>query len=165
MKKIVNLFLFLLSFSYISSCGYHLAGTGKFSSSLQNTSVQGVGTSRELINSVKRNLASNQINVVEAEQATALINILEEQTEKITLTVDSDGKAREFELILSVNFDVKRVDDSYLLKEQNISLSRDFVFDKSDLLGTNEEEQQLFTEMRNDAAKLMVYRLQSISDE
>ncbi len=80
------------------------------------------------------------------------------------LTVDNDGKAREYELILRVNFDVKGVDDSNLLNEQNISLSRDFVFDKSDLLGANEEEQKLFNEMRNDVAKLIVHRLQAINN-
>ena len=154
----------LLAF-LLSSCGFHLAGTGEFPSSLQNTSVQGVSITRDLINYIERNLTANKINIVEKEQATALINILEEQTEKITLTVDSDGKAREFELKLNVYFDVKRPNDTYLLKQQNISLSRDFVFDKDDLLGTNEEEQQLFNEMRKDAAKLIVYRLQTISAE
>ena len=146
------------------SCGFHLAGTGEFSDSLQNTSVQGVATSRELLNMIERTLKSNQINVVEPEQATALVNILSEEIEKVVLTVDSDGKAREYELILRVSFDVKGLDNSYLLNEQNIQLNRDFVFNKSDLLGANEEEQQLFNEMRDDAARLIVYRLQSISN-
>ena len=81
------------------------------------------------------------------------------------LTLDSDGKAREYELSLNVTFNVKRPDNSYLLREQSVSLNRDFVFDKRNLLGANEEEQQLFSEMRSDAAKLIVYRLQTISDQ
>ena len=90
------------------------------------------------------------------------LQILNEETEKVVLTVDNDGKAREFELLLRITFDVKRSDNSILLDQQTIDLDRDFVFDKSDLLGTNEEEQELFNEMRNDAAKLIVYRLQTI---
>ena len=146
-------------------CGFHLAGSGDFSSSLDNTSVQSAASSRELVRLIEKNLKSNQINVVGIDQATALINILFEETEKVVLTVDSDGKAREYELILKVTFDAKRPDKSFLLREQSISLNRDFVFDKSDLLGANEEEQQLFSEMRRDAAKLIVYRLQTISDQ
>ena len=145
-------------------CGFRLAGTGEFSNSLDNTSVQGAASSRELVHLIENSLQSNQINVVEKDQATASINILYVQTEKTILTLDSDGKAREFELVLNVIFDVKKPDNSYLLHKQNISLRRDFVFNKSNLLGANEEEQQLFSEMRNDAAKLIVRRLQSISN-
>ncbi len=160
-KNIIFIFVLL---QILNGCGFHLAGTGEFSDSLQNTSVHSITASRELISLVERNLIYNQINVVDTEQATALLNILEEQTEKVILTVDNDGKAREYELILRVNFDVKGIDDNYLLSEQNISLSRDFVFDKSDLLGANEEEQKLFNEMRNDVAKLIVHRLQAINN-
>ena len=81
------------------------------------------------------------------------------------LTFDSDGKAREYELILKVTFEVRGPNNSYFLKDQSISLNRDFVFEKGDLLGANEEEQQLFSEMRNDVAKLIVYRLQTIDDK
>ncbi len=156
-KALACLFLFALY-----GCGFHLAGTGEFSNSLERTSVQGFAISRELLNQIKRNLKSNQIDVVNPEQATALVNVLSEETEKEVLTLDSDGKAREYELILKVSFDVKGTDNSYFLKPQEIQLSRDFVFDKRDLLGANEEEAQLFDEMKRDAAKLIVYRLQSI---
>ena len=84
---------------------------------------------------------------------------MQEETEKVVLTVDSDGKAREFELLLRITFEVKRPDNTVLLGQQVIDLNRDFVFDKSDLLGANEEEQELFSEMRKDAAKLIVYRI------
>ena len=162
-------FIFKLQYLFIficlqTSCGFHLAGTGEFANSLQNTSVHSDIASRELLIQIERALSANQINIVDIEQATAIINVKNEEAEKVVLTVDSDGKAREFELILRVSFDVKRSDNSYLLSEQNIQLSRDFVFDKRDLLGANEEEQQLFNEMKSDAAKLIVYRLQAITE-
>lgn len=154
--------LFLLNI--LLGCGFHLAGSGEFASSLDNTSVQSAVSSRELVRLIERNLKSNKINIVEVDQATALINILFEESEKTVLTLDSDGKAREYELILNVIFDVKKPDNSYLLREQSIRLNRDFVFDKSSLLGANEEEQQLFSEMRSDAARIIVSRLQTIED-
>ncbi len=146
-------------------CGFQLAGSGNFSSSLDNTSVQSASSSRDLIRLIEKNLKTNQINVVGVDQATALINILHEETERSVLTLDSAGKALEFELILRVAFDVKRPDNSYLLREQSINIDRDFLFDKSALLGSYEEEQRLFDEMRSDAAKSIVYRLQTIADQ
>lgn len=154
----------LILLNILLGCGFHLAGSGELASSLDNTSVQSAASSRDLVLLLERNLKSNQINIVGIDQATALINILFEGTEKTVLTLDSEGKAREFELILTVSFDVKKPDNSYLLREQSIRLNRDFVFDKNNLLGANEEEQQLFSEMRGDAAKIIVYRLQTIKD-
>ena len=159
MYKFLQIILFA---SLLYGCGFHLAGEGTFANELSNTHIQSSSSSNELLRLLEKNLRSNQINVVEVESATAVLHILNEETEKVVLTVDNDGKAREYELLLRIIFDVKRVDNSVLLKQQEIDLSRDFVFDKSDLLGTNEEEQELFNEMRNDAAKLIVYRLQTI---
>ena len=159
MKNFVCIFGLVL---ILPACGLHLAGDGEFSSKLDKTYVQSPRSSRELARYLKNNLRSNHISVVEQDQATAIINLLFEQTERVVLTLDSDGKAREYELILNVTFDVKNPDNSVLLNQQNIVLNRDFVFDKSNLLGANEEEKQLFSEMRYDAARIIVYRLQDI---
>ncbi len=159
MNKIL---LILLTICMISGCGFHLAGEGEFASELSHTHIKSASSSKELLRLLDKNLRANQINIVGIDSATALLHILNEETEKVVLTVDNDGKAREFELLLRITFDVKRQDNTILLGQQTIDLNRDFVFDKSDLLGTNEEEQELFDEMRKDAAKLIVYRLQTI---
>ncbi len=146
------------------SCGFHLAGTAQLASSFDNTSIQSAASSRELVRLIEKNLKSNKINVVGIDQATALINILHEETDKVVLTLDSQGKAQQFDLILRVTFDVIKSDNSYLLRGQSINLNRIYIFDKGDLLGSKEEEQNLFSEMRSDAAKIIVYRLQTIKD-
>ena len=146
----------------LNACGFHLASEGEFSGELNNTYVEAVSSSKVLVRLVEKNLRSNNINVVPEQEATAKLRVLNEETEKVVLTLDNDGKAREYELLLRITFEVQRADKSFLLKQQIIDLNRDFVFDKSDLLGANEEEQELFNEMRNDAAKLIIYRLQTI---
>lgn len=153
---------FIISIFALSACGFHLASEGEFSDELSNTHVEAISSSKELVRLVEKNLRSNNINVVSEQEATARLRVLNEETEKVVLTLDNDGKAREYELLLKITFEVQRADKSYLLKQQVIDLNRDFVFDKSDLLGANEEEQELFSEMRNDAAKLIIYRLQTI---
>ncbi len=146
----------------IYGCGFHLAGEGTFADELNNTNIQATASSKEFLRLLEKNLRNNQINVVDIEHATAILRILNEEDDKSVLTVDNDGKAREFELLLRIKFDVRRPDNTILLNQQAIEINRDFVFDKDDLLGTNEEEQELFSEMRRDAAKLIMYRLQTI---
>ena len=154
----------LLLFSTLYACGFKLAGTGEFSPSLENTSVQSIPSSRQLAAQVERNLAANQINIVSADEATALLNILSEETDRLVLSLDSDGKAREYELVLKVIFDVRRPDNTALLNQQSISVSRDYLFEKTELLGSSQEEQQLYNEMRRDIARLIIRRLQNIQE-
>ncbi|MBT5098055.1 MAG: hypothetical protein HOM74_02310, partial [Proteobacteria bacterium] len=42
-------------------------------------------------------------------------------------------------------------------------LSREFLFDINSVLGKSSEEQEIYTEMRNDAARLIMRRLQALS--
>ena len=146
----------------ISGCGFHLAGEAEFDEELYNTHIQSTTSSEEMLRLLERNLRSNNINIVVSKSATAVLRIINEETERVVLTVDNDGKAREFELHLRIKFDVIRPDKSIILQQQTIALNRDFVFDIDNLLGANEEEQQLFSEMRRDVVKLIVYRLQTI---
>ena len=84
-------------------------------------------------------------------------------TVKNIQSLDNDGNVREYELILEVSFDVSDEEGKKLLAKQDLRLSRDLLFDVNDVLGNLEEERQLYDEMRKDAARLIVYRLQAIS--
>ncbi len=156
--------LMLILSAMLPGCGFRLAGSGdgESSSGLKTVSVHNTGSSHALAHFTREYLKSNRIDVVEPEQAAVQLEILSEITGKEVLTLDRDGKAREFDLVLNIAFDVKRTDTDYSLTEQSISLNRVFVFDKRDVLGSAEEEQQLLDEMRKDAAKLIVYRLRAI---
>ena len=160
----LSLLILILSVM-LQGCGFRLAGTGDedVSTGLSSIALYSTGSSHELVRFTLEYLESNQINVVEPDQAEVLLELLSESAEKEVLTLDRDGKAREFDLALNIEFDVKRPDESYVLSQQSISLNRVFVFDKRDVLGSEEEESRLLDEMRRDAARLIVYRLRAIS--
>ncbi len=165
MRHYLGLLLPLLIVSgMLQGCGFRLAGSGGDADhGIESISLQGPGSSRVLMQFTRNFLESNKIRVVGDEQASAQLEILFESAEKEVLSLDSDGKAREYDLVLSIAFDVRRPDDSYLLNGQSISLNRAFVFDKRDVLGSAEEEQRLMDEMRKHAARLIVYRLRAMS--
>jgi len=105
---------------------------------------------------------SDSTQVVPADNASALLRLLNEETDRAVISLDNDGKAREFELLLRITFEVKGSENKVILAKQNIKLNRDFVFDVNNLLGANEEEEKLFDEMRRDAARLIINRLKNI---
>ena len=116
-----------------------------------------------MVDLLQRQFQENKFPLVDQTQASIIINVLNEKTSKRILSVDSDGKARMYEFELVVGIAVKDAEGKNLLPNQNINLSREFLFDINSVLGKSSEEQEIYTEMRNDAARLIMRRLQALS--
>ncbi len=99
--------------------------------------------------------------VESVDDSTATLRITRNQTGKRILSVSDKGKVQEYELSVSVAFEVKG-QDTILLENQTIRVKRDFLFDENDVLGKAQEEQIVFRDMRKDLVRLMIYRLQTI---
>ena len=89
--------------------------------------------------------------------------MLYEKKSKDILSVDENGKVREYELILQVGIKLSDADGEVIIRNQEIRLSRDFLFEINDVLGKSSEREQIYQEMREDIARLIIYRLQAIS--
>ena len=161
--KTIKLMIILLSALVVSACGYKLAGKADLDTVFDKTHVAHEARGRAMDELVEQQLKVNQVELVSAEDASAIITILYERTEREILSVDEDGKVREYELILRIGFNVVDADGKKMTKNQDIRLSRDFLFDIDDVLGGSREERVLYQEMREDAARLIVYRLQAVS--
>ncbi len=163
--RVVNLLIIVTALSLLSSCGYRLAGKADLDPVFESTHVSYQGRGQAMAKLLEKQLEANKYELVSAEQASALVEVLYENTHREILSVDENGKVREYELILSVGVDVKDVEGKKLVANQQVRLNRDFLFDINDVLGKGNEEQSIYQEMRADAARLILYRLQAISLE
>lgn len=151
----------LVLLSLLPGCGFRLAGSVD-PSGLQDVSVHGGSSSRELVQLVRQSLRSGQVNVVEPDGAAIRLDIVSEETAREVLSLDASGKAREYDLMLDVAFDLRRAQHSDSLTRQKIRIHRVLVFDKHDVVGSDSEERQLLREMRREAAQRIVRRVQAI---
>ena len=163
--RVVNLLIIVIALSLVSGCGYRLAGKADLDPVFDSTHVSYKGRGQAMAKLLEKQLTANKYELVSAEQASALVEVLYENTDREILSVDDDGKVREYELILSVGIDVKDSEGKRLVGNQQVRLTRDFLFDINDVLGKGGEEQAIYQEMRADAARLILYRLQAISLE
>lgn len=147
----------------MTACGYRLAGKAELDPIFENTYIAYQGNARLVAELIEKQFKANGYNIVTAEQATAIVDVLYETREKQILSLDEDGKVREYELLLSVGFQVEDDQGKALVSRQQVRLSRDFLFEINELLGKTSEEQQLYQEMRADASRLILYRLQAIT--
>jgi len=162
----LNLLIIVITVSLISGCGYRLAGKADLDPVFETTHVSYQGRGQAMAELLEKQFEVNKYQLVSADQASALVEVLYENTDREILSVnEEDGKVREYELILSVGIDVKDSEGKKLVSNQEVRLTRDFLFDINDVLSKGSEEQAIYQEMRADAARLILYRLQAISLE
>ena len=160
MKHLLAMLLIIL----ISGCGFHLRGSAELPPELSRTQITGVSPYSGFAINLRQQLRANGVETVEdQQQATAILRITRKKTGRRVLSVDDDGKVREFELFTTLSFEVKGQDKKALLENQTITLTRDFVFDQTDVLGKAAEADLLREDMEKDIIRLMLYRLQSIN--
>ena len=156
-------FVAFLYLGVLSGCGFHLRGKVELPPEMSRTYITGLPQFTEFGANLRRQLRANGVVIVEdADESTATLRVTRNRTGKRVLSVNDKGKVQEFELYVSVAFDVKDQDKSVLLENQTISLRREFLFDENDVLGKAQEEQLVFRNMRKDLVRLMIFRLQTI---
>ncbi len=82
--------------------------------------------------------------------------------ERRPLTISSDGSVEEYELIYIVNLTVLDPVGNVLSPQRPVRLVRTYTFDTTQVLAKEGERRQLILEMRNDAVRAMLLRLQAI---
>ncbi len=155
----------LLGFIFISllnACGFQLRGAYQLPASMKTTFISSASANSELTRALTRSLKSSEINVVDnPTDDIAILTLSKESRTKRIVSVDSRGRAREYTLTYAIVFDVENRADQFKIKQQNLSISRDFVFDTNDVLGNSREESQLYNDMQQDLIRLILLRLQS----
>ena len=154
--------LALLCVALLLGCGFQLRGKVELPPEMSRTYITGLPRFTEFGANLRRQLRANGIEVVDAaDESTATLRITRNRRGKRVLSVNDKGKVQEYELSVSVAFEVKG-QDTMLLDNQTISLQREFLFDENDVLGKAQEEQLVFRDMRKDLVRLMIFRLQTI---
>lgn len=146
----------------VSSCGFHLRGDYVLPSQMKHTFIQTTDKNSELFRALKRALKASGIQLVNTrQQAQAVLNLGTEKQVKRVLSVDTQGRAREYEINYQVTFNVSADENDFSISEQTLKLQRDFLFDTEDVLGKSREQSILIKDMQQDMVRLIMLRLQA----
>lgn len=151
----------LLIFSVLSGCGYQLAGKADLDPVFENSHVTFAAGGQLMAQLVEEQLKANNADLVELDDASAIVNILYERRSREILSVDEQGRVSEYELILRIGLNVVDAEGKLLISNQDFRLSRDFFFEIQEVLGN--EERVIYDELRQDISRLIIYRLQAVS--
>ena len=155
-----KLFVLVLITGLLSACGFHPRGVASIPEGSRTMFLQAPTALRDELGVY---LVDGGANIVDSrEGAEFVLEVKREDFDSRTLSVDPDtGKEREFELTYTVTFLARAGDGSVLMKQQTITLLRDYVLDADRLIGKSREKRTLQEEMRRDAAQQILARINS----
>ncbi len=150
----------LLAVSLCAACGFHLRGDVALPDWLERVQVESEARYGEVAEELRRALRAAGAAVVErSEGAQAVIRIEGEQSRRRILSVGSDGRPSEYELIYSLSYSVQDPAGGPRGRPRSVTERRAYTFDEAEVLGKSTERDQLWRELRRMAVTAVLTRL------
>ncbi len=145
----------------INGCGFQLRGSQtlpveRLYLALPVNSPIGAEISRVVRSSTNASVVPNR------KDAQAVVELLGEQREREVLSINAQGRAREYQLRLRTTFRVIDQEGTELIAPTSLLARRDIGFNESELLAKESEEALLYRDMQSDLVRQIVNRLQGI---
>jgi LPS-assembly lipoprotein len=106
--------------------------------------------------------STNAKVVADRKESQAIFELLGESREREVLSINAQGRAREYQLRLRTTFRVVDPNGLELIAPTTLTARRDIAFNESELLAKESEEAVLYRDMQSDLVRQMVTRLQGI---
>jgi LPS-assembly lipoprotein len=159
MLRLSRLTLFAFA-ATLAACGFQLRGAANYA--FESIYV-GAPPTLPFTVELKRALAgAGSAKVVDAPTgAQVVLDIANISDDKAVLSLSPGGRAREFLLVKRVMFGLRGADGSVWLPQDTITVQRTYLYDDTERLAREIQEQRLLTEMQSDAIAQIVRRLQA----
>ncbi|MFY0699896.1 MAG: hypothetical protein JXR04_03700 [Bermanella sp.] len=145
---------------FLSACGFHLRGQVDLPVGLRILDLNAQLADNLTQNILRQSLLSNGVTL--SVDAPYTLKILNESGDRRVLTVTSNAKASEYELIQNLTFELLDTKGNSISKAQTITSYRTLQYDASAEIGKAQEETNLRREMKQSNAYNVLLRLKAI---
>ncbi len=163
-KAAVRLSFLVLVALVLSACGFHLRNALALPSDLGPVRVSSQDPYSPLAQSLSQALGrAGATPAADGATDAATLQIVSERWANSPLSVDQAGRAQEYSLRYAVIFRLRRADDTDLVPQQVIELSRDYISVPTNSSGTEGEQEILGRELRRDMVASILLRIDAAS--
>lgn len=144
----------------LSSCGFSLRGSAALPPALQTLQVESVDTNSDIAREVRRALRNNDVDVDDNSQSSGYnLQLGQEQSSERALSVNSQARAGEYQLTMSVPFQLLNA-GALVMGPETITLERVYLADPENAAAKSDEARLIQQEMRRELALQILRRLQ-----
>jgi LPS-assembly lipoprotein len=150
--------LLALGITALAGCGFRLSGPKALAFSTVHINVNQHST---LGLALRRQIALSGSTTVEEDPARAetKLQILANNRSREILSLTATGKVREYELVQTLRFRLTDRDGNELIPPATLSARREYTFSDELILGKEQEEALLYSDMESDLVRQLMRRL------
>jgi len=158
--------LAVLLATLLAGCGFHLAGSRPLPKPLQSTFIEVIAPYRvsepPLEVSLRTLLQRRGGHVRSSADSAGTVILLSNLNEsRLVLSIGTDGKVLEFQLVTSVTYQVN-AGSKVLMPPDTLSLSRSYSFNAEQVLAKDAEEARLREYIQRELAELVLLRMEAV---
>lgn len=167
LKTVRNVVLAAALAAAATGCGFHLRGSSGNYTLPFNALYVAMPESSPLAIDLKRNIRANgntavAVRAADADGVIEVITDPEKTRSKSILSLNSNGRVREYLLTYNIVFRVSDKAGNELLAPTQITLGRPIEFKEDQLLAKEQEEALLYKDMQTDLVQQMMRRMAAI---
>jgi LPS-assembly lipoprotein len=152
----------LIALTLFSGCGFHLQGELSIPAAMQLTYIEAVERNSPFHRELQTQLRAAGVQLVESPaNATAVLLISIDETDQRVLSVSTRNVPTEFEVYYSVEYALISGEES-LLAPQYLTLTRDYTYDETLVLGKAREEALMRDAIVQDLVRIVLKQLSSL---
>ncbi|MCA1325339.1 LPS assembly lipoprotein LptE [Herbaspirillum sp. alder98] len=156
-KRIAQWLLSITVVMLLTACGFHLRGAADLPF---KTIYLGFSPNSTVGVELRRNIRASGGEVVDkADQAEAVLKVLADTRDKQVLTLNTNGRVREYALFQRFTFSVADPKGVVLIPPTAIVLRRVITYDENQELAKQAEEVLLYRDMQSDLVQQILRRL------
>jgi LPS-assembly lipoprotein len=155
---------FIACFSMLmSACGFHFQGEKQLAAPLHRLYLQALDPYGQLARSLKQYLKMSHVHLVSSpREASTILVIMSDETSQELLSVSGTQQTRQYTLKVTVTFEVTDPSGLTLVPPQTLSESRTITIQSNQVLGSSNEANLFYQQMRRTLAYNILNRLASI---
>jgi len=146
----------------LSGCGFQLRGEANLPPEMSKTRIVIDDEYSALARRVRVMLERSGVQFVPADQASAVLEIPENEVVTEVLTIADNARVREYRVTHTVRFRLTNAQGQELVGWQTLRQSREISFDEQRILASSREQEYLRKDLAETMAQLLVARLESI---
>ena len=147
----------------LTACGFQLRGDADLPPEMKKTQLVIDDQYSTLARRVKTMLEQNGVRFVGPDEATAILEIPENQVVTNVLTIGNNARVQEYRITHTVEFMLSDAQGNVILPAQTLRQTREISFDEQAILATSREQEYLQEDLAENLARLLVTRLESVT--
>ena len=149
----------LLIVASLSGCGFQLRGSTPESrlafASVHLDAPKGTPLERELRDAIRQ----SGTQLADAKSAEVTLRVLSQAQERRVLTLNAQGKVREYSLTYRVRYEVADASNKKLLQPPEMAMQSILSYSEEQVLAKEQEEKLTYDDMRRDAVAQIMRQL------